>query len=216
MIKNNCAVLTGDLVRSSKIKAEERIQLLKALSELFETINKNTEIELIRPFQIYRGDSFQGVFKNPNHSLMASLLIYTTLGSYPKKWKTRLSIGIGSISFLQKTVGKSDGKAFQRSGQSLDGMKSLGKLLSVNSGDENFDGEMNTLFEMLGYMMQRWTIGHCEVIRDSLIGMNQVSIAQKLTIKQPAVNHRMKAAGWNIIDKVLKRFELKANELITD
>lgn len=69
------AVVTGDIVGSSKLKAIQRNHLLSALKSSFEAIENILPGEIFAPFEIHRGDSFQGVLSKPEVALRVIIVI---------------------------------------------------------------------------------------------------------------------------------------------
>ena len=63
------AVLTGDLVKSSKMSGEQRQSSLKVISELSERLpDLFKDLEIIGP-EIFRGDSWQMLIAAPKYAL---------------------------------------------------------------------------------------------------------------------------------------------------
>src|SRR5208283_255644 len=131
------AVITGDFVGSSKFDTITRDHLFGSLKEIFKLLETTPIYGVDKPFEISRGDYFQGIIL-PEFALEASLLILTQIRKYnPDLFLTgkkrinrftpvadlRLSIGVGSISYSKDKISESDGMAFWNSGRPLDKMK---------------------------------------------------------------------------------------------
>jgi hypothetical protein len=69
------AVVTGDIISSSKFKEKQHEHLLSALKSSFRTIEEIWPNIIYAPFGIYRGDSFQGVLSKPEKALHVALVI---------------------------------------------------------------------------------------------------------------------------------------------
>jgi hypothetical protein len=79
MEKNDrIAVLTGDLIRYRKY-AGDPIQYIDFLIEALDSIKEKFNFQ----YQIFRGDSFQGILRQPEMALEVSLLIRSHLLSQP-------------------------------------------------------------------------------------------------------------------------------------
>lgn len=205
MEKKTYSVLTGDITSSSKT---DRKILLKDLKEILKSIAYQQKEEGIKSnFELYRGDSFQGIIAQPEDALKYALLIRTHL----KRANTitdrdaRVAIGIGTISFPSKAIAEADGEAFRNSGPLLDTMKN-GTRLKVLTPWEAVNEEMEVSLLLADTIIRRWTISQAEVIAAILEGNTQTQIATKLNISQSAVNQRLKAAHWEVIEKLLTRF----------
>ena len=66
------AVITGDIVGSSKLQVNQRSHLLSVLKSSFQLIGDILPNEILAPFEIHRGDSFQGVLSKPEVALRVS------------------------------------------------------------------------------------------------------------------------------------------------
>lgn len=110
----NKAVITGDIVRSEFIGLDKRGELLKALQQVCEELQKFSPMKM----EIYRGDSFQIVMERPEVSLKVATLIRSYLISKTPQgekniWDARISIGIGEIDYVSTSIVVSDGEAFR-------------------------------------------------------------------------------------------------------
>lgn len=226
MAQRSVAVLTGDIVGSTSV--ESRAQLRKAMLEAFAALAKKGG-GLVRPFEVYRGDSFQGVM-DPVQALHAALLIRARLrqGFLPVrksvskgKWKgparaasalaslpdARISIGIGTVSFRSAKVIESDGEAFRVSGRELDALARSGGRLAFSTPWEDVDKEFAATGKLLDALVGSWSAASAQAMFLHLSkGLNQVEISAKLGISQPAVHKRMAAAGLDAVSAALHRY----------
>ncbi len=202
-MKKQAAVITGDIIQSSLLKATRRRHLQQILEKAFMAAKEQEES--FRAEQ-YRGDSFQAVLTNkPALALQCSLIILAWLRK--EDFKARLAIGTGDISFTAKNVVTSDGSAFQHSGPYLDELKKKNALVSIVTPDLVLNREWEIHSQVLSYLMERWSSLQAEAILEQLNGLTQAQTAEKLKIRQPAVHQRLQAAGWNVITMILHRFE---------
>lgn len=219
------AVITGDIIESSLLQPETKALLSNVLRRTLKGWEEKFEMKS----ELYRGDSFQCLLNKPIVALRVSLLIKTYIKSlnpsepfdiYMRKnpqisksevitkWlvDARLAIGIGEVDLEMKSIATSDGEAFQISGRLLDEIKSVKQTLAIKTRDSN-NNELETELILLDNIMSRATALQCEVINLKLLGFTEMNIAKKLKIQQSAVNQRSVSAGWNAIDKMVKRFE---------
>lgn len=196
-------VVSGDVVGSSLLKPAARKKLQQLLDAFFEQAVKQwSDLHV----QQYRGDSIQGVFTvNRLAALRFVLLLQSYLGK--EKYKMRLSIGVGDISFKSKSVITSDGTAFQVSGLNLDSITKSGELIIIAGADDDFTSEWQVHSEALNYIIGRWSPPQAEAMYLQLQDHTQQTIARKLKIKQPSVHQRLQGAGWPVVQKILNRFE---------
>lgn len=212
------AVITGDFVSSSKLDNNERDELFTSLKEIFTQIELNQKYSIDKPFEISRGDFFQGIII-PQFALEVALLIFTQIRKfYPdndKKEKLtrftpyadlRLSIGIGEISYSKDKIIESDGEAFRNSGRYLDKNEKKGPRIMIKTPLNEINEELEVYAWLLDAIINKWSIKSAEVVNNILKNKKQSEIAQELNISQPSVTGRLDAANWDAIEKLLNRY----------
>ena len=116
------AVLTGDIIKSSKLTGERRQKTLTAIEQLAEESAKlHQDLKLTGP-EIFRGDSWQLLLSPPHHALRVACFIRAGLRSRGLA-DTRIGIGLGGVEMHDGRLGQSDGVAFRLSGRALDELK---------------------------------------------------------------------------------------------
>src|SRR5690606_35831120 len=161
------AVLTADLIESSQYDEGVLKKVLDTLTSEFDLIIKQNKKKTIR-FNIYRGDSFQGIVEEPENALLISLQIKAAINrihlkktkknkAYSKIADFKIAIGIGSIDLERKAISESNGQAFQFSGRSLDEMKTGNRKTRLKTPDEEIDDEFNTSFYLLDTITDKWS-----------------------------------------------------------
>jgi len=211
----NFAVLTGDIIDSSSVEGKD--QLNNELKKAFELIEKKFKSKKFTPsFDIFRGDSFQGVLANPENALRAGLLIRTTLkknrdGGKKMNWDTRIAIGVGKVDYLPENISEGDGAAYRNSGPMLDKLKGNFKL-AITTPSDAMNREMETSCALADAVINKWTPAQAEIVYRLLQKRTQKNIGKELDISEAAVHYRVKAAGWFAIKKFLHRFESLINQ----
>jgi len=216
------AVLTGDIAGSSRLQGEQREKLLKELKVSFHIVEEILGNDaMVYPFEIFRGDSFQGVLQIPELSLITSIIIRAKVRSIFKTtlkdaFDARIAIGVGSISLLpDRSSGEGDGEAYRNSGPELDKLKKKSRLLIVKTPWEEVNQELNVECALLDTIISRWSVQQMEVVIEHLRGKTQEQIAENLKISQPGVRKRIQLAHVNEIELMLARFEqLIKNKLL--
>lgn len=205
------AVLTGDIVDSSDIPVEKRKILPAKLRDIFRDITENFSIAVERQFQIYRGDSFQGVLSKPELALTISIFLKARLKAVELKkatgLRTRIAIGIGTLDFLPLKGTEGDGEAFRKSGNILDYMKKKKRELEVWTPSEEVNKEFDTELGFLDFLIERWSKAQSKAIVERIKGATQKKIAKELGVSQPAIHERLKAAGIKPIENLLERYK---------
>ena len=200
------SIITADIIRSRKLSSKDWITGLKKLLNIYGKSPTNWEI--------YRGDEFQLEISNPEASLSAAILIK----SYFKMLKldVRISIGIGEKSYKSKKISESNGTAFSRSGEIFETLKKNKINLAVNSGDENFNTEMNLILQLSATFMDNWLIQSAEFIKISLENpdLSQEEIGVILGINQAAVSRRRKRSNYDLMIATDNHFRAKVKKLM--
>ncbi len=215
------AVLSGDLINSSRYEASLLTGVIKLLKQEFlDIISCHPKTDIT--FSIYRGDSFQGVIEDPKIALAAAMQIKTAVTKYIDKKEgaknkapladIRISIGVGKAIYQKKVLEESNGEAFQFSGRTLDAMKSEGSKMALTTSNLEINEEFKVSFKFLDAITDRWSTASAEVVHYLLKGHTEQQIANKLKRSQTAIHLRKKAAGWEEIQLLLKRYEQVAQK----
>lgn len=191
----NQAVLTGDIINFTKLSDAKRKRLVESTENLIKNWISDKENA-----EMFRGDSYQVLFRQPHQAIIKSiqLICWFKMNSDAEKKiyiNTRISIGVGSVSYQGKNVLSSDGEAFHLSGRNFDSMKE-GEYLTIHTNNEAHNEGINILLNFMNKYIESWTVSQAEVIFLILDGQTQQQIAAGLGLSQPSVNNRLKAAGW--------------------
>ncbi|RPD94504.1 hypothetical protein EGM88_12245 [Aureibaculum marinum] len=204
-------VITGDLIDSTKYTPSELDAILNVVNDEFDYFRTTYDVD----FKIFRGDSFQGVVLDSSLALDLVLTIKTVVNKIPINRKKisgltdfRIAIGIGNINLKRDSILESNGEAFQFSGKTLDTMKGDYPRLLLKTADENLNEEFNVHFALLDSVTSKWSVASAEVVYYLLKGKKETEVAKILGINQSAVNHRKKAANWDAVAMLLKRYKV--------
>ncbi len=198
-------IITGDIVKSSRIKKDDRNKLL--------TIIKNIPVELenISPtkIEIYRGDSFQILVEKSEQVLKIAILIRAKLRSCNKGWDARLAIGVGKIDFEAENVLMSDGEAFQNSGREFE---DLGKSrLAIRTSWSEANDELRVSTAFADYIITKWTMEQAQavfqVLSLPLPKILQEDVAKKLGNSIANTSKLLSRASEKLIKNYIDRFE---------
>lgn len=211
------SVLTSDLIDSSKLEKKQLKLVQETIQEEFGRLQKRFKKE-VSLFEMYRGDSFQGIVLHPVQALKIAFWLKSRVKKLNlEKDKTskaqksmvdfRLAIGIGEIDGLPKSLKEANGEAFLFSGRTLDEMKGKQQKTSLKTTNEDVNDEFEVHFKFFDQLADKWSLASAEVVYYLLQDMKEVEIAQKIGISQSAVNSRKKASGWETIAILLGRYE---------
>ncbi|WP_300438057.1 hypothetical protein [Christiangramia sp.] len=219
------AVISADLLSSSRYSKALLEKVISSLNMEFKALEKHSKYDL--GFKIFRGDSFQGMLKDPGLSLKVAIQLKTAINkihlhdeernkAFKKEADLRLAIGVGTYDFKRDSISESNGQAFQFSGRTLDEMKKENRKLQIKTPIENINNEFNTSLFLFDAISDKWSTASAEVIYYLLKGFIETEIASELGISQSAVNQRKKAAGWDAIQMLLTRYESVIKEHFLD
>jgi len=205
------AVVTGDVVKFSRLTVAQRRTVLELLESSFGGI-QSLFGPVYAPFRPYRGDSFQGVV-DPSVALRAAIFLRASFrgaveaASRSDAPDARIGVGIGTVESLPgqgRSMG--DGEAFYRSGRLLDSMKDQNRLLFRTPWPE-IDVELDVECALLDAIMGKWSAQQAEAVALHIRGLTQAMAAGELGISQPAVGRRLKSAGARAVDRFCSRYE---------
>jgi hypothetical protein len=205
------AVLTADLINSTAYDKSLLKEVITVLKAEFDAISNEQDAL----FTLFRGDSFQGIVKEPEEALQIALRIKAAVlkvGNSSIKQSNvpvadiRIAIGIGEADYNEKAITESNGEAFHFSGHTLDAMKDENKKLSIKTSNQNINDEFKVSLKFLDSLTDKWSIASAEVVYYLLKGMKEQQIANFLGRSQAAINLRKKAAGWEEVQLLLQRF----------
>lgn len=215
------AVLTGDLIHSTRMSAEYRTELFKQITSALKQWDKKYDTKS----ETFRGDSFQSLIKKISDALRIALIQKTFIRSITPSdisktrqnkntstailwtfYDARIAIGIGEVDVVNKRLAASNGEAFQLSGVLLDKIKNKKQALAIATNDK-YNDELETEMILLDAILSKTTPLQCEVIHLKLLGYTEIEIAKRLKIGQSAINQRSNSGNWNAIDAILKRFD---------
>lgn len=200
-MKNLIAVITADMVNSTRFSSEETGKWLHLLLE--EIRSERQEKWLLKP-EIYRGDSFQGILENPEDALKMAMLARVLMRSNAPGADLRVAIGIGTTNLITDRPGTSDGEAFRLSGRLSDQMRERhARIAFALPTPVPF---LDAAMDLLETLMDRWTVPQCEVIHRLLMQESITQIAGKLAISQSAVSQRVASAKWWAIESLLNSY----------
>ncbi len=207
------AVITGDIIESSLAEKAEKNALIKSLKKAFkgikqwDSVNENS----LPKFDVFRGDSFQGVMANPCQALRAAIFIRSAMRKNQpvqkdENWDVRLAIGLGTIDHLPENVSEGDGPAYRNSGPIMDELKGDYKT-AITTPWEAINKEFKASSALLDAVISKWTAQQSEIIWYLLRNEKAKDIAEELDISQAAVHYRVKGSAWFAIEKLLQRYE---------
>lgn len=187
------AVITADIVNSTKILDKDR----KLLSEILDKIIQELQFVGMLRCEMYRGDSFQVLVEDYQYAIKIAILIRlgliksNLLGK--AKLDARMVIGIGDVSYEDNKIILSDGEAFRLSGRAFDSLGKKRILLATNNIE--VDRQLNLLLAFIDDILLHISISQSRCLYESLLlNLPQKDIAKMLGMTQPNVAKLLKAS----------------------
>ena len=215
------AVLTGDIIRSTKMQPDQRVALYSTFTDLSVFLKHNYPAIVMYDISNFRGDGWQLVCQQPEHSLEVGLFIrsYLRFSFKEEKLDTRFAIGIGRIHFIpRENVSAGDGEAFTLSGTMLDSLNAENMAVVLPGKDDLVQPALDGMVGLLDFIISRWSPGQAQAIFLALHRFKQEEIAanwKPSPITQASVSAILKAAGWSRVKMSLSVFEKLVNQAAT-
>lgn len=200
-------VITGDIINSRT--AKQPSDYLEVLQSLLPKINAHP-----KSWEIYRGDSFQVEIKDVENAFWYCVYLKSAIKCI-KNIDVRLAIGLGNKDFEAKSVSKSSGSAFIRSGETLENLKKQKIHLGIDTGKKTLDQELNASFQLTLMAMNHWTTNSAEIIKLSIENpdKSQQELGELIGIKQNTVSERQKRAFLDELKNFNLVFQQKVKQL---
>jgi hypothetical protein len=205
-MKPPVAILTGDLIGSTEAPKDAVETAMRIIRDCAFQLGERTD------FTRFRGDGWQLRLVQPGDCLWACLLILARLRAHPGALGCRIAVGIGE----EHPTGASDlstamGPAFTASGRALDRIKP-DRLLALD-GLPRVDPFRQLAFTVAADLAGRWTTGQAEAMALKLDPetpaderLSNEAIARQLGITRQAVDARLKAADYPLLEEMIQTF----------
>lgn len=204
------AVVTGDLIGSSRMKPKQMNDAREALQQA--SVDMDSAFDLLHgELAVFRGDGWQIVVRKPALALRAAVmmragLLATGIGD------TRTSVGIGRYDqIVDGDVGVSTGEAFTLSGRGLDEItRRMAKMqLSLPDRAGRLADWGAAAMTVCSVLMDGWTRRQAEIAfaRLERADITLSVLAKGLSITQQSVSESLEGAGFSALEAVLSAFE---------
>jgi hypothetical protein len=212
---NVCAVLTGDIVGSTKLSSEDRQLLRRVLYSASEKISQYFSECVPYKLDVFRGDSWQFVVSEPSKSLRIGLFFRALIreGIVSKRVDTRISIGLGTVSFIPANdISSGDGEAFQLSGEALEQFfrSTRLKIIFPRRYQSPTTEAIDVIVNLIDLQVRKWTMKQAKATSGAMLEFTQEEIASKWfdqEITQQAIAQHLDRAGWSTIEQGVRYFE---------
>jgi hypothetical protein len=210
-----CAVLTGDIVDSSRYTGDQRRRLHTALVRVAEDLQAWFGPAVPRPPDFYRGDGWQLLVAPPGLGLRVGLAFRALLKIHTgeEAADSRLAIGVGGVDFLPpEGVSAGDGEAFRISGTLLQAMTRRERMdFGIGeTAEPTLARGLRVVVRLVDGFVRTWTMRQAQAVAGALRGFTQQEIAAacwRPAVTQQAVAQHLQRAGWHAIEEGLSYFE---------
>ncbi len=209
------AVLTGDIVGSSRLSADERRALHSRFNQSAVRLEEAFDDQILHKPEIVRGDSWQFAIGVPESALRIALFFRALIQiSLPgAKIDSRVAIGYGSIDFLPgDELSSGDGEAYRLSGEGLEDLQKpfhMG-LFFPDRFQSHLTDALDVIVKLLDHQSGKWTKAQAESVSGAMLALTQQKIATdwvERDITQQAVAQHLDRAGWATIELGVSYFE---------
>lgn len=194
------AVLTGDLVRSREMTADQIATVRATLDGAVQEIGRWSPGLVIGGPQFFRGDSWQIALSRPGYFLRAAIGLRAALRAMDMRAETRIGIGIGGAERVDPhEISLSVGEAFILSGSALDTIKgSVGLSISLTEQDRVRLPLLGALVAACDELVGRLQSAQAETVWLSLAlpTPSQQEVARKRGITRQTASDALSAGGF--------------------
>lgn len=213
MPRTELAVLTGDIIKSSRLAPAALDAAMKALADAALAMSAWKGAQPDR-FVRYRGDGWQCLAPSPALALRAALFLRANLRAHDRDIDTRISVGIGAGSIssgLAAATGlaAASGPAFEISGRGLEGMGHSMRFAVAWQNPPDDADLIQAVFSLCDEISRLWTQRQAEILIESLLPIDEVqeALAGRLGISQQAVAKHLRAGGDWALRRALAAME---------
>lgn len=207
-----CGVITGDIVGSSALRADDRPRLLDLMKSAGHEVQGHFGDSIPYPVDIFSGDSWQILVRKPALTLRAALLYRALIRADETidRLDTRFMVAVGPIdSLAMERVSEGNGWAFRASGR---GLSALDR--SVRMGFRGEDAGTWPPWDAVARLIdaivvRQWTPARSRAVAGALCDWTQAEIASRWhpPIRQASVSIHLRGAAWHAIEHALRCFE---------
>lgn len=223
----DCAVITGDIVRSRRLSGPEFEKAQESIRRGGAGIRAHFPAEVPLPIELFRGDSWQLLVTAPARALRIALYLRAFLRAEADV-DTRFAIGVGPIDAIPSAgVAAGRGEAFRLSGAMLDWKVATSMRFAVagqvpdnahdllaNPGEETAAERdaraISVALLILDIVARNWTSPQARAVCGALFDGTQEKIAANWPgepITQQAVGQHLARAGWDGVHEALDFYE---------
>jgi len=206
------AVLTGDIIGSSRLEPRQLQSVRASLARAVEAV-KGWKRGLVHyRLEFFRGDGWQFLLTDPAAALRTAVYLRASLRATGLA-DSRIAIGLGEVDRTSPgRVSLSTGQAFVLSGRALDRMD-LYSRMTIAAPDSA--GDLADWLPVIGHLCDsligQWTRRQAEVVRRAIVpgepDYEAIARSLKPPVSKQAVAKGLRGANWHVLREAIHRFE---------
>lgn len=206
------AVLTGDLVKSSRLSKKQLTQAREHLEAAAAELNRWKRGLVRGKPDFFRGDAWQVLLSEPKWALRAAVFLRASLLAEGRV-DTRIAIGLGAVDEVAgRRISLSSGQAFVLSGQSLDEMTQYYQMtIALPEKAGILGGWVSVTGQLCDALIGHWTSRQAAVVRVALrmddATHDEIARRLKPRVKRQTVTRALGGASWTALRSALRLFE---------
>ncbi len=215
--KQMYAVLTGDVIDSSKLEPRELKSVMQRLRDDAAKLASVFPDTVCGKLDVFGGDGWQMLMQRCDLSFRAALFLRAEVKSLEKlKIDTRAAIAWGAVNedtLNLERVSESTGEAFTASGHLLEEMPKRSRLL-LRTGETLPESLfLGSAVSLVDELAARWTPRQAQTLALALLNHSQKEIASMIDRSQPTVQKTLQRAGWKGVEELLGQIEHRPQRL---
>ena len=206
------AVLTGDIVKSSRLRPNQLESVRASLRKAVE-VTRAWKPGLVRGQpEFFRGDAWQLLLADAAMAMRVAIFLRATLLAKGLA-DTRIAIGLGEVEKVSSArISLSMGPAFSLSGHALDRMTQYSSMtIEIPKSLGALSNWLPVVGHLCDSLIVQWTSRQAEIIRAAIDPKepDHEKVAQTLkpAITKQAVAKALSGANWHTLREAVRLFE---------
>ena len=206
------AVLTGDIVKSSRLSPREMESVRAILTRAVNAARRWRRGLIQGQPEFFRGDAWQLLLSDPAMALRVAIHLRASLRAAGLA-DSRVAIGLGKAGEISsRRVSLSTGQAFVLSGKALDKMTRYSNMtIEVPPSAGPLSDWLKVVGHLCDSLIGQWTMRQAELVRAAVhpreADSGQISQLLIPTVSKQAVAKGLSGANWYSIREAIRMFE---------
>jgi hypothetical protein len=209
---NYHAVLTGDLIKSSRLRPNQLESVRSSLVDSVDVVRSwRRGLVRGRP-DFFRGDAWQLLLTDPGMAMRVGIFLRASLLAEGLA-DSRVSIGLGKVERISaRRISLSTGQAFALSGHGLDKMTQYSRMtIEVPNSADPWFRWLPVVGHLCDSLIGQWTSRQAEIVCAAVSPKEpdheRIAAALKPAVSKQAVAKALNGAAWYVIREAVRQFE---------